>query len=305
MNLKGFVPYLIIHLVFLIGFSKIIKSILPAKSILFIATLSAISVFITHSIISKSLNNFINNWDQSIVKVFLAFGILFFFLMYFDWRERNVHPSQVLARLSFLQSKMRPHFLFNTLNSILSLIKSDPLLAKKMILNLSEILRASLRDNSENYSHSMLDEINLCKKYLEIEKMRLGERLSVIWEIDEKTNNAMIPKLSLQPLIENSILHGIQNLENGGEVFIKVSKNLVNRIFVEVRNQKAKKTKIDKNEESHNNISIKNLEDRLNIFFDYDVCFKINDLDFFFYVQMNFPKKEMKQIGYENNMLNQ
>lgn len=81
---------------------------------------------------------------------------------------------------------MRPHFLFNTLNSIVSLIKKDPTTAKKMLLNLSNLLRASLRLDDNTYFYQLNDEINLCKTYMEIEHIRLGERLNVIWNVEEK-----------------------------------------------------------------------------------------------------------------------
>jgi two-component system sensor histidine kinase AlgZ len=227
-----------------------------------------------------------DGWDRAIAKFALSYGILFFFLIYFDWREKNLHPSQLQAQLSFLQSKMRPHFLFNTLNSIVSLIKRDPDTAKKMLLNLSELLRASLREEN-TFMHSLNQEIILCKKYLEIEKMRLGDRLEVIWDIQDNVEINLIPKLSLQPLIENSVLHGIQNLENGGLIEISIRKNLLSRIVVEIKNSQSKESSDLK--EDGNKISMKNLIERLNICFDGDVTFKTKDNGDSFYVYLDVP----------------
>lgn len=285
-NIQVFAPYVVIQLILLIFNSRIIKKISPNYAILYLIFLNFVAVFLVHSFINQSFVSMFDNWDKAIAKFSLSYGILFFFLIYFDWREKNLHPSQLQAQLSFLQAKMRPHFLFNTLNSILSLIKKDPETAKKMLLNLSELLRASLREEN-TFMHSLGQEIVLCKKYLEIEKMRLGNRLEVLWEVQESLDNSLIPKLSLQPLIENSVLHGIQNLENGGIIEISIRKNLLNRLFIEIRNTQS--LEIEGLKEEGNKISMKNLIERLNICFDGDVSFKTQDNGDSFYISLELP----------------
>jgi two-component system sensor histidine kinase AlgZ len=226
--------------------------------------------------------------DEAVAKFALSFGILFFFLIYFDWRERNLHPSQLQAQLSFLQSKMRPHFLFNTINSIVSLIKKEPTTAKKMLLNLSELLRASLKEE-HTFMHKLSEEITLCKKYLEIEKMRLGDRLEIFWDVEENLDNVIFPKLSIQPLIENSVLHGIQKLEEGGSIHIKISKTLKSRLTIEISNPIPLETIGLVDEESHNNISMANLIERLKICFDGDILFRNLKSENKFYVYLETP----------------
>lgn len=285
-NIQIFAPYLITQLLLLIFNSKIIKKLSPIYAILHLIFLNFVTVYFVYSISTNSFAGMFDSWDRTIAKLALSYGILFFFLIYFDWREKNLHPSQLQAQLSFLQSKMRPHFLFNTLNSIVSLIKKDPDTAKKMLLNLSELLRASLREEN-TFMHSLGQEIVLCKKYLEIEKMRLGNRLEIIWEIQDNIDASLIPKLSLQPLIENSVLHGIQNLENGGTVEISIRKNLLSRIMIEIKNtQSAESVSL---KEEGNKISMKNLIERLNICFEGDVIFKIQNNGDNFYVSLEIP----------------
>ncbi len=285
-NIQVFAPYVITQLILLIFNSKIIKKLSPLNAILYLILLNFITIYLVYSLTDYSFYSMFDNWDRAIAKFALSYGILFFFLIYFDWREKNLHPSQLQAQLSFLQSKMRPHFLFNTLNSIISLIKKEPEIAKKMLLNLSELLRASLREEN-TFMHSLDKEIILCKKYLEIEKMRLGDRLEVKWEIQDNLENNLVPKLSLQPLIENSVLHGIQNLEDGGVIEVSIRKNLLSRIVIEIKN-----TQSDTNnglKEEGNKISMKNLIERLNICFDGDIVFKTQNNGDNYYVYLEIP----------------
>jgi len=285
-NIQVFSPYVVTQLILLIFNSKIIKKLNPVNAILYLILLNFITVYLVCSLTDYSFYSMFENWDRAIAKFSLSYGILFFFLIYFDWREKNLHPSQLQAQLSFLQSKMRPHFLFNTLNSIISLIKKEPEIAKKMLLNLSELLRASLREEN-TFMHSLDKEIILCKKYLEIEKMRLGDRLEVNWEIQEGIENNLVPKLSLQPLIENSVLHGIQNLEDGGLIEVSIRRNLLSRIVIEIKNTQSNVSNGLK--EEGNKISMKNLLERLNICFDGDIIFKTQDNGDSFYVYLEIP----------------
>lgn len=287
-SLQIFSPYVLTLLFLLMLFAKMINKTPPFKAILFIIMLSIMSVYFIDSIMIQSYFNLITNFDDIGHKFGTAIGLMFFFLVYFDWREKSLHPSQVVAQLSFLQSKMRPHFLFNTLNSIVSLIKKEPDLAKKMILNLSVLLRASLKDNKE-FMCLLKDEISLCEKYLEIEKIRMGERLGVVWDVEDSLLNYYVPKLSVQPLVENSILHGVQHLESGGTITIKIKGLSNGKISIVISNPTS--PKIEKNNEEHNNIGMKNLKERLNICFDGEVEFLIFEESNLYKVDITIPKK--------------
>jgi two-component system sensor histidine kinase AlgZ len=140
-------------------------------------------------------------------------------LGYCQLRAAALPPAVAEARLAALTTRIRPHFLFNSLNAVLGLIRSEPRRAEAVLENLAELLRALLRDNRELVPLS--DEIALCRQYLEIEKLRLGERLQVQWELAEMPADPRLPPLMLQPLLENAIYHGIEPHPAPGPVVIR------------------------------------------------------------------------------------
>lgn len=131
-------------------------------------------------------------------------------------RERQ--RAELEARVEALQARIRPHFLFNTMNSIASLIGSDPTAAEAAVEDLATLFRATLSQRSAQVAID--DEVELCRRYLRIEQLRLGERLRVEWELDAVPGTLPIPSLSLQPLLENAIYHGIQARPQGGTIRI-------------------------------------------------------------------------------------
>jgi len=137
---------------------------------------------------------------------------------YIQYRSSKSMRAESASRIEALQARIRPHFLFNSMNIIASLTRSDPKLAEQAVENLSQVFRASLSDTKKQIS--LGEEISICKSYLQIEMLRLGDRLRVNWQIDSDTENNMIPPLLLQPLIENAVVHGIEPLAEGGEITI-------------------------------------------------------------------------------------
>lgn len=127
--------------------------------------------------------------------------------------------SELVHKIQALQSRIRPHFLFNSMNSIASLIAIDAEKAENAVLDLSELFRASLNEVGNQVPFQQ--EVQLCKRYLGIEALRLGGRLQVEWDIAEIPNGVQIPLLTLQPLLENAILHGIQPLSGGGVIKVR------------------------------------------------------------------------------------
>lgn len=142
--------------------------------------------------------------------------ILRYFYLQNQWRIQK--QAELRARLEALQSRIRPHFLFNSLNSIASLIAEDAARAEEAILDLSEIFRATLQ--TEKLKIPLSQELFLCERYLGIEQLRLGPRLRIEWNIDEACKQAEIPPLTLQPLVENAVYHGIQTRPEGGTLAI-------------------------------------------------------------------------------------
>ena len=133
-----------------------------------------------------------------------------------EWRRSIVLEAQ--SRISALQALIRPHFLFNSMNTIASLTRSDPRRAEEAVEDLADLLRANLNSNEQRTT--LKQELEVAAIYQRIEKLRLGDRLSVRWDVAELPMRALIPSLTIQPLLENSIYHGIELLPDGGEVLV-------------------------------------------------------------------------------------
>lgn len=144
-----------------------------------------------------------------------ALALRYFYVQH-QWRIRIRSESE--ARYQALQSRIKPHFLFNCMNTIAGLIRRKPALAEEAIEDLADLFRASLQDAQKPWS--LQDELALCKRYLRIEQHRLGERLEVVWQITGIPGHISLPVLSLQPLLENAIYHGIEPSPAGGKVYL-------------------------------------------------------------------------------------
>jgi two-component system sensor histidine kinase AlgZ len=136
-----------------------------------------------------------------------------------ELRARIWHPANASARLAELQSRIRPHFLFNALNTALALVRVDPARAERVLEDLSELFRVALADAGS--SVTLDEEIELAKAYLAIEQVRFGDRLSVRWEIDAAALPARVPPLVLQPLVENAVRHGVEPSVDGARVWVR------------------------------------------------------------------------------------
>jgi two-component system sensor histidine kinase AlgZ len=138
---------------------------------------------------------------------------------YIQQRWRQDVEARASAQIRALQARIRPHFLFNSMNTIASLIGINPKLAEKTVEDLSDLFRAALSARSGDTSVG--EELALCRQYLNIEQLRLGDRLQLEWQIEGLPANEPLPSLSIQPLVENAIYHGIQPLPEGGVVQVK------------------------------------------------------------------------------------
>ncbi|MCD2513478.1 sensor histidine kinase [Comamonas endophytica] len=133
-------------------------------------------------------------------------------------RARARAPAATTARLAELQSRIRPHFLFNTLNSAIALVRAEPAQAEALLEDLSDLFRAAL---AEPHASTTLDEeIALAQRYLAIEQVRFGARLRAHWQLDPQAGGARLPPLLLQPLVENAIRHGIEPSAEGGTLVL-------------------------------------------------------------------------------------
>jgi len=182
-------------------------------------------------------------------------------LAYFELRGRALSPAIAEARLQALQARIRPHFLFNSLNAVLSLIRQDPRRAETALENLADLFRVVMGDNRELSPISR--EVELCQQYLDLEQLRLGDRLKVVWRIDKMPPDALIPPLLLQPLIENAVYHGIEPRVEAGEISIDIY-SLRNRVHAVLRNPYARQG----DHHAGNKMALANIRERLQLHFD-------------------------------------
>jgi two-component system, LytTR family, sensor histidine kinase AlgZ len=139
---------------------------------------------------------------------------------YLELRGRAFSPAVSEAKLQALQSRIRPHFLFNSLNAVLAVVQSDPARAERMLENLAELFRAVMGDVRQLVS--LEHELELCRRYVEIEQSRLGERLHVNWQISPVHPRARVPQLLLQPIIENAVRYGAERVAGNCDIEVRV-----------------------------------------------------------------------------------
>jgi len=208
-------------------------------------------------------------------------------LVYFDLRSRALSPALAEARLQALQARIRPHFLFNSINAVLSLIRSEPKRAERMLEDMAELFRVLMADNRQLVP--LADEIALCRRFLDIEQIRLGERLQVNWRIDAMPRDALVPPLILQPLIENAVYHGIEPASGVGELNIHIEpkgKQLVIRMTNPYQAGSTHAT--------GNRMAIANIKERLQLHFDAEASLKADVSGDRYLVTITLPTVEKK-----------
>ncbi|MEH6357970.1 MAG: sensor histidine kinase [Pseudomonadales bacterium] len=201
-----------------------------------------------------------------LVSLVMAGMVLRYF--YVQTQLRRQERSELRARIQALQSRINPHFLFNSMNSIASLISVDPETAEQAVEDLCELFRASLRESTEPVPLSQ--ELELCRRYMAIEQLRLGERLKVSWDIKTLPEQATLPLLTLQPVMENAVYHGIQPLPEGGEITVKIdviSGAKTSLLQVCVSNPLAE-IGLGHGHESGHRMALDNIRDRLEALYD-------------------------------------
>ncbi|HXK49971.1 MAG TPA: tetratricopeptide repeat protein [Clostridiales bacterium] len=222
---------------------------------------------------------------------FVIFSVTYFFfyrkLKQKKINELRLEERRVRAELSSLQFNINPHFLFNSISSISELINLDPTSARKMLQNISGLLRYTLR-TSKNEFVKLEEEILMIRKYLEIEKIRFGKRLEYQIDIPDTLSNMLIPPLLIQPLVENSIKHGLSNKLEGGMINISAYENIPGRVTITVEDDGESKEGSEKPE--GNGIGLSSVKERLRLVYNSDHNFKVEKNNGF-KVIISIPKK--------------
>ncbi len=208
-------------------------------------------------------------------------------LVYLQHLGRQSVEARARARIDALVARIRPHFLFNSMNTIAALIATRPQQAEQAVEDLADLFRASLRQSEQLVC--LADEMALTRKYLELESLRLGERLRVVWEIDPAHERIQVPPLSLQPLVENAIYHGIEALPEGGR--IRIYSHLHNGCLkLAVENPVSDRQRAQAH--AGHRIALDNIRERLDCLFESGAGLDIQQQDGMFRVCMTIPAEE-------------
>ena len=217
-------------------------------------------------------------WTASAFSGALLAGLLVAALV---WRAKGRTPASTAARLTELQSRIRPHFLFNTLNTAIALVREEPARAEVVLEDLAELFRHALVDQGE--SVTLAEEIELARHYLEIEQARFGGRLRVEWKIDESAGAATLPPLLLQPLVENAVKHGVEPSDTGAEIRISTERRS-RMAVIKVTNT----VPAGRGARGHG-VALDNVRDRLSLLHDLQGTFRTVLVDGVYQVRIEVP----------------
>ena len=223
-----------------------------------------------------------NEQHSQMRTLFFVLILTLLVLYYFNLHQRAYSPAVAEARLQALQARIRPHFLFNSINAVLSLIRSQPKQAETALEDMADLFRVLMSENRDLVP--LAQEIALCRQYLALEKLRLEDRLKIQWQIDDMPPDALIPPLLLQPLIENAVYHGIEPLAAGGVISIQIYTKR-NEVHLVLTNPYSAQNK-------HNNgnkMALKNIKERLTLHFDLEASLKSTQSDGSYQVHITLP----------------
>jgi len=227
-------------------------------------------------------------------------------LLYFWLRSRVLSRAQHDARLQALRARIRPHFLFNTINTVLSIIRTKPKEAETALENMADLFRMAMSDMQDLVP--IQREIQLSKQYADLEQLRMGERLKVKWQVDDLPDDVLIPPLLLQPLLENAVYHGIEPLPRGGSINI-VLRRSGGELHIKVENPcpspadrqrmgdttgtyelaKLAQQAMGKQPHDGNKMALKNIRERLALLFDVEARYKVEYGNDFYRVEILLP----------------
>ena len=208
-------------------------------------------------------------------------GIL---LLYFRLRSKVLSRALNDARLQVLRARIRPHFLFNTINAVLGIVRAQPKQAETALEDMADLFRMAMADEQDMVP--LHREIKLCKQYLALEHLRMGDRLSVDWQIQEMPDDALIPALLLQPLLENAVYHGIEPLIEGGCIHVLLRRQ-GGRLQIKVDNPCPDSR--DARLHAGNKIALQNIRERLDLLFDAEASYQVASGKDYYRVEITLP----------------
>ena len=255
-------PLLLVELVALFGASSSLAR-LPylAGCVALIALVTALAGAY-HATVRGIADEAMPSLARTVVLTALA---ALFLLGYFRLYTKAFSPALAEARLQALQARIRPHFLFNSLNAVLALIRRDPKRAERSLEDLADLFRTLMADARQFVR--LADEIALLERYAEIEQLRLGERLRISWELDAAPSDALLPPMVLQPLLENAVYHGVEPGTGVGDVLVRIERR-GERVRATIENPHLEARFGADGQRTGNRMALDNIRERLALFFD-------------------------------------
>ena len=273
-------PMLLLSLLWLYAAQPFLRKLPYFQGAFTIATITLFACASVHHLLAQTpIFNALPTLTSTLAWVLVVTSVV---LYYFHLHQRAYSPALIEARLQALQARIRPHFLFNSINAVLSLIRSQPKQAETALEDMADLFRVLMADNRDLVP--LAHEIALCRQYLSLEKLRLEDRLIVQWQIDDMPPEALIPPLILQPLIENAVYHGIEPLAESGLINIQIYTKSREVHMVLSNPYNAKST-----HHSGNKMALKNIKERLALHFDLEASLKTHQSDHEYQVHIILP----------------
>jgi two-component system sensor histidine kinase AlgZ len=204
-------------------------------------------------------------------------------LLYFHRRSFILSHSLLEARLQALRARIRPHFLFNTINAVLSIVRTQPKQAETALEDMADLFRVAMAEAQDLVP--LRREIELSQQYIALEQLRMGERLRVVWQLHDVPGDVLIPHLLLQPLLENAVYHGIESLPQGGRIDIWL-RHSGNKLEIKIENPYAPRTATP---HSGNKMALQNIRERLALLFDTEARYQVESGTDFYRVEITMP----------------
>lgn len=221
---------------------------------------------------------------------FLSMATCNLMLMYFRLRARVLSRALDDARLQVLRARIRPHFLYNTINAVLGILRSSPKKAETALEDMADLFRMAMADERDLVP--LKQEIQLCRQYLALEQLRMGGRLRVDWQLQDMPADALIPALLLQPLLENAVYHGIEPLVEGGCIDVMLRRS-GGTLQIVVENPC---TVSEERLHAGNKIALQNIRERLALLFDAEASYQVTSGKDYYRVEISLPYVKEKAI---------
>jgi two-component system sensor histidine kinase AlgZ len=251
-------PLLLVELIALMALSPLLSRLPYWGGFAAVIALVMALAVLYHGLVLQWSTEAAPSLSRSLVlAALLAAGLL----GYLRLLAKAYSPALAEARLQALQARIRPHFLFNSLNAVLALIRRDPRRAERALEDLADLFRTLMSEPRQFVR--LADEIALLERYAGLEQLRLGDRLRITWELDGAPSDALLPPLVLQPLLENAVFHGVEPGTSPGEVLVRIERR-GDRVLARIENPYVE----DQQRRQGNRMALENIRERLALFFD-------------------------------------